>query len=352
MNTIEEILEKLISESPELWEKREDIKKILLVMQQQNSNIVIDSKFKQALKNKLEVQAYAKIQNTKNKKLNIAEKGALSFKKDGKSIFGKPRFNFFKMLIPALAGILWVFGFFHFFWWSLFTSQSEEPVYEATKVLDSQKAEILSEKKKLEEEKIVLQKKEKKIEDEKKKQKELEKKEKAEKKLEEEKEAKKEAKKEKIQKKIEERNEKKLEEVKKELKKKEVKEKIQKWNKVKVLKYEEDIILENIKKESNIAEKVVENPDKKDDVQIKETKKDEITEDKVVVEAQKGEDKKKESTEIKPPHEKTAAASTSIVTGVFLSFCNELKWTLKDNICTYWDKKCTKEEFEINKCQK
>ena len=103
MNKIEDILDNLLKEFPELIENKNAIRKLLLTMQENNPDIMIDSDFKRALKNKLEIQNYAKLKNTQNKKINIAEKGKLSFKKDAKSIFEKPKFNFFKLLAPVFV---------------------------------------------------------------------------------------------------------------------------------------------------------------------------------------------------------------------------------------------------------
>jgi len=74
MNKIEDILDNLIQEFPEMLEQKGSIRKLLLSMEQNNPDITIDSDFKQALKNKLEVQNYAKLKNTENKKINIAQK--------------------------------------------------------------------------------------------------------------------------------------------------------------------------------------------------------------------------------------------------------------------------------------
>ena len=121
MNKIENILDNLLKEYPDLIEQKNAIRKVLLWMQESSPNIQINADFKQSLKNKLEVQAYAKIKNTQTKKINIAEQGPLSFKKDAKSIFEKPKLNFFKILSPLFVGAFALFWFFHFFWDNLFT---------------------------------------------------------------------------------------------------------------------------------------------------------------------------------------------------------------------------------------
>ena len=120
MNKIEDILDNLIQEFPEMLEQKGSIRKLLISMEQNNPEITIDSDFKQALKNKLEVQNYAKLKNTQNKKINIAQKWILSFKKDNKNIFKKPSLNFIKILSPLFVWAFALFWFFHFFWDNLF----------------------------------------------------------------------------------------------------------------------------------------------------------------------------------------------------------------------------------------
>ncbi len=124
MNKIEDILDSLLKEFPEMIEQKNSIRKLLISMEKNNPEINIDSDFKQALKNKLEVQNYAKLKNTQNKKINIAEWWTLSFKKDNKSIFKKPSLNFIKILSPIFAWAFALFGFFHFFWDNLFDIES------------------------------------------------------------------------------------------------------------------------------------------------------------------------------------------------------------------------------------
>jgi len=58
------------------------MKNIEELMKKNNPDIKMDYAFKRSLKNKLEVQSYAKLKNTKNKKINIAKSGLFSFKKD------------------------------------------------------------------------------------------------------------------------------------------------------------------------------------------------------------------------------------------------------------------------------
>ena len=143
MNKIEDILENLLKEFPELAENKEDIKNLLHTMEQNDPDIVIDSDFRNTLKNKLEIQNYAKLKNTQNKKINIADKWVMSFKKDWESIFEKPKFNFLKLLAPALIWCFGVFWFFHFFWGSLFSVQDWwELEYTPTKIQESSSTQI------------------------------------------------------------------------------------------------------------------------------------------------------------------------------------------------------------------
>jgi len=51
-----------------------NIEEIIEMMKKVNPDIKMDYNFKKSLKNKLEVVNYAKIKNTKNKKINIAKK--------------------------------------------------------------------------------------------------------------------------------------------------------------------------------------------------------------------------------------------------------------------------------------
>jgi archaellum component FlaF (FlaF/FlaG flagellin family) len=73
---------------------------ILHKMQEVNPDVKMDYNFKKSLKNKLEVTSYAKIKNTKNKKVNIAKNGFFSFKKTNSNIFEKPKINFLKIISP------------------------------------------------------------------------------------------------------------------------------------------------------------------------------------------------------------------------------------------------------------
>jgi hypothetical protein len=73
MNKIEEILKTFLKENPDFQGKQDEIKKVLLDMEKTNPEIKLDFNFKKSLKNKLEVQSYAKLNNTKNKKVNIAK---------------------------------------------------------------------------------------------------------------------------------------------------------------------------------------------------------------------------------------------------------------------------------------
>jgi hypothetical protein len=50
-----------------------NIEEIIEMMKNINPDIKMDDNFKQSLKNKLEVTSYAKLKNTKNKKVNIAK---------------------------------------------------------------------------------------------------------------------------------------------------------------------------------------------------------------------------------------------------------------------------------------
>ena len=100
-----------------------NIEKIIEMMKKSNPNIKMDYNFKKSLKNKLEVTSYAKIKNTKNKKINIAKSGFFSLKKDWKNIFEKPNFNFIKLLSPIFIWAFAVFGFMNFYWTDLFISE-------------------------------------------------------------------------------------------------------------------------------------------------------------------------------------------------------------------------------------
>ena len=97
-----------------------NIEEIIEMMKKINPDIKMDDNFKKSLKNKLEVVNYAKIKNTKNKKINIAKKWFFSLKKDWKSIFEKPSFNFFKILSPIFVWAFAVFWFFNFYGQDLF----------------------------------------------------------------------------------------------------------------------------------------------------------------------------------------------------------------------------------------
>lgn len=99
------------------------MKNIEELMKKNNPDIKMDYAFKRSLKNKLEVQSYAKLKNTKNKKINIAKSGLFSFKKDWKNIFEKPNFNFIKLLSPVFIWAFAVFWFLNFYWTDLFISE-------------------------------------------------------------------------------------------------------------------------------------------------------------------------------------------------------------------------------------
>jgi membrane protease YdiL (CAAX protease family) len=60
--------------------------------------IVPDWEYREAVKNKMEVLSYAKLSNTKNKKINIASKWLFSFFWDGENIFQKPKIRFWKLI--------------------------------------------------------------------------------------------------------------------------------------------------------------------------------------------------------------------------------------------------------------
>ena len=100
-----------------------NIEEIIEMMKKNNPDIKMNYAFKRSLKNKLEVQSYAKLKNTKNKKINIAKSGLFSFKKDWKNIFEKPNFNFIKLLSPVFIWAFAVFWFMNFYWTDLFISE-------------------------------------------------------------------------------------------------------------------------------------------------------------------------------------------------------------------------------------
>jgi len=100
-----------------------NIEEIIEMMKSINPEIKMDWNFKRALKNKLEITAFSKIKNTKNKKINIAKSWFFSFKKDNKNIFEKPKLNFVKILSPIFVWALAVFWFINFYWTDLFISE-------------------------------------------------------------------------------------------------------------------------------------------------------------------------------------------------------------------------------------
>lgn len=61
--------------------------------------VVKNNEFNKNLKNKLEILSYAKLKNTKNKKINIAKKWLFSFYKNWDNIFEKPQFNYTKLIL-------------------------------------------------------------------------------------------------------------------------------------------------------------------------------------------------------------------------------------------------------------
>ena len=112
MNKLEEILKVFLKENPDFKDKQNEIKKVLLDMEKTNPEIELDFNFKKTLKNKLEVQSYAKLNNTKNKKTNIAKSWVFSFKKSVDNIFKKPKINFFKVFNTLFVSGFAAFGMF------------------------------------------------------------------------------------------------------------------------------------------------------------------------------------------------------------------------------------------------
>ena len=96
------------------------IEEIIEMMKSVNPEIKMDYTFKKSLKNKLEVTSYAKLKNTKNKKVNVAESWFFSLKKTNKNIFEKPKTNFLKILSPLFVWAFVAFWFFNFYWNNLF----------------------------------------------------------------------------------------------------------------------------------------------------------------------------------------------------------------------------------------
>jgi hypothetical protein len=119
MNKIEEILKIFLEENPDLQGKQDQIKKVLLDMEKSNPEIKLDFNFKKSLKNKLEVQSYAKLNNTKNKKINIAKSWFFSFTKSVNNIFEKPKINFFKVFNSLFISAFVAFWMFYYLWWDL-----------------------------------------------------------------------------------------------------------------------------------------------------------------------------------------------------------------------------------------
>jgi len=119
------------------------IEEIIEIMKSINPDIKMDENFKKSLKNKLEVTSYAKLKNTKNKKVNIAKPWFFSLKKTNKNIFEKPKINFLKILLPLFIWAFAVFWFFNFYWNNLFITDKWwdfnykiEKINENTKIID------------------------------------------------------------------------------------------------------------------------------------------------------------------------------------------------------------------------
>jgi len=103
-----------------------NIEEIIEMMKSINPDIKMDWNFKRALKNKLEITAFSKIKNTKNKKINKAKSWFFSFKKDNKNIFEKPKLNFIKLLSPIFVWAFAVFWFINFYGQDLFINNNWE----------------------------------------------------------------------------------------------------------------------------------------------------------------------------------------------------------------------------------
>ena len=119
------------------------IEEIIEIMKSINPDIKMDENFKKSLKNKLEVTSYAKLKNTKNKKVNIAKSWFFSLKKTNKNIFEKPKINFLKILSPLFVWAFTVFWFFNFYWNNLFITDKWwdfnykiEKINENTEIID------------------------------------------------------------------------------------------------------------------------------------------------------------------------------------------------------------------------
>lgn len=322
MNKIEDILDDLLKESPELIENKNSIRKMLLTMEENNPEIIIDSKFKEALKNKLEIQNYAKLKNTQNKQINIAEKWAMSFKKDADSIFEKPKLNILKLLAPVFVWCFGMFWFFHFFWDSLFTVQdgweleySVDKQWETSPVETSLWGEGIIEPEKTSQSDLleIMQGKE-------------------------------------LKNQIENDQEKAVLEMWKIVDSIEEpkKEEIESTNQMK------ESIAERIKKRN--AEKSIERKEEKQKAEDAFTKilQEELllTGDDIVVEEEKNYSSQETSTmNIENSHEDELLSDAVEETSPFEWFCEDKWWILADNICTYWETTCSEEDFENNLCE-